>query len=68
MKHFRKELWFNILTRVALVNITDEVQSCTNESSITKGLALVNAMHDTASVLVNEDESGLHSDYVKWLE
>jgi len=68
MKHFRKELWFNIPTRVALVNITDEVRSCIIESSITEGLALVNAMQITASVFINDDESGLHSDHVKWLE
>jgi len=68
MRHFRKELWFNIPTRVALVNITDKIQSCISESKITEGLALVNAMHITASVFINDDESGLHSDYVRWLE
>ncbi len=68
MKHFRKELWFNIPTRVALINITDEVQSCGDESGVTEGLALGNAMHITASVFINDDESGLHEDYVRWLE
>jgi len=68
MKHYRKELWFNTATRVALVNITDKVQACITESGVTEGLALVNAMHITASVFINDDEPGLHGDYVKWLE
>ncbi len=68
MKHFRKELWFEIPTRVALINITDEVQVCIDESGVTEGLALINAMHITASVFINDDESGLHDDYLRWLE
>jgi len=68
MKSFRKELWFNIPTRRGFVNITPEVQSCLRESGIREGLVLVNAMHITASVFINDDESGLHHDYDKWLE
>ena len=58
MKSYRKELWFNVPTRRAFINITSEVQNCLHESGITEGLALVNAMHITASVFINDDESG----------
>ena len=68
MKSYRKELWFNTQTRVALMNITSQVEECLRESGIQEGLVLVNAMHITASVFINDDESGLHSDYKKWLE
>ncbi len=68
MKSYRKELWFNIPGRREFVNITGEVESCLTESGITEGLALVNAMHITASVFINDDERGLHSDYEDWLE
>jgi secondary thiamine-phosphate synthase enzyme len=68
MKNFRKELSFNIPQRRAFVNITSEVEACLQESGIKEGLVLVNAMHITASVFINDDESGLHHDYEKWLE
>ena len=68
MKSYRKELWFNAPSRVAFINITSQIQSCVNDSNITEGLALVNAMHITASVFINDDESGLHHDYEVWLE
>jgi secondary thiamine-phosphate synthase enzyme len=68
MKSYRKELWFNTPTRVALINITPKVNECLRESGIQEGLVLVNAMHITASVFINDDESGLHSDYKRWLE
>jgi len=68
MKSFRKELWFNIPSRRGFVNITPQVEECLRESSITEGFCLVNAMHITASVFINDDESGLHHDYEKWLE
>ena len=68
MKSYRKELWFEIPTRRAFVNITRDVEACLAESAIKEGLALVNAMHITASVFINDDESGLHQDYEKWLE
>ena len=68
MKSFRKELWFNIPSRRGFVNITDEVQECIYESQVTEGLVLVNAMHITASVFINDDEPGLHHDYDIWLE
>lgn len=68
MKSYRKELWFNTQTRVALINITPQVSECLRESGIQEGLLLVNAMHITASVFINDDESGLHSDYKNWLE
>ncbi|MEL3908921.1 MAG: secondary thiamine-phosphate synthase enzyme YjbQ [Treponemataceae bacterium] len=68
MKTFRKELSFNIPARRGLVNITAEVQKAINESGIKEGLALINPMHITASVFINDDESGLHQDYEKWLE
>ena len=68
MKSFRKELWFNTPTRRQLVNITPEVQQCLMESGVKEGLVLVNAMHITSSVFINDDESGLHQDYEVWLE
>ena len=68
MKSYRKELWFDIPTRRAFINITPEVTACLRESGISEGLLLVNAMHITASVFINDDESGLHQDYERWLE
>ncbi len=68
MKTFRQELWFNIPTRAGFVNITREVESILKTSGIREGLCLVNAMHITASVFINDDESGLHHDYMEWLE
>lgn len=68
MKSYRKELWFNIPSRRGFVNITSQVEEALRESAITEGLVLVNAMHITASVFINDDESGLHNDYDKWLE
>ncbi len=68
MKSYRKELWFNINGRRAFINITPEVNECLYKSGIEEGLILVNAMHITASVFINDDESGLHHDYEQWLE
>jgi secondary thiamine-phosphate synthase enzyme len=68
MKSYRKDLWFNVPARRAFINITPQVEECLRESSIMEGLCLVNAMHITASVFINDDESGLHHDYEKWLE
>ena len=68
MKSFRKELWFNLPTRRGFINITSQVEEALRESGIQEGLALVNAMHITASVFINDDEHGLHQDYEKWLE
>lgn len=68
MKSYRKELWFNTPTRMAFKNITSDIESCLRESGIQEGLCLVNAMHITASVFINDDESGLHKDFEKWLE
>jgi secondary thiamine-phosphate synthase enzyme len=68
VKSFRKELTFHTPTRRALLNITPEVESALAESGIREGLCLVNAMHITASVFINDDESGLHEDFEKWLE
>ena len=68
LKSYRKDLWFNIPTRRAFINITPDVEACLRESGVTEGLVLVNAMHITASVFINDDESGLHRDYDKWLE
>jgi secondary thiamine-phosphate synthase enzyme len=68
MKSFRKELWFNIPSRRGFVNITSEVETAIRESEVKEGFVLVNAMHITASVFINDDESGLHNDYDKWLE
>jgi len=68
MKSYRKELWFNVPTRRAFINITSQVEKCLMESGIKEGFVLVNAMHITASVFINDDESGLHEDYERWLE
>lgn len=68
MKSYRKELWFNVPARRGFVNITDEVEACLRESGIREGLLLCNAMHITASVFINDNESGLHADFEKWLE
>jgi secondary thiamine-phosphate synthase enzyme len=68
MNAYRKELWFNIPSRRAFINITSQVEECLRESGIREGLCLVNAMHITASVFINDDESGLHHDYEEWLE
>lgn len=68
MKHYREELWFEVPTRRALINITEQVEECLKKSGIINGLLLCNAMHITASVFINDDESGLHHDYEKWLE
>lgn len=68
MRSYRKELWFDVPARRGFVNITSEVQQCLRESGIREGLALVNAMHITASVFINDDESGLHQDYEAFLE
>ena len=68
MKHFRKELWFETKTRREFINITPEIESCLSESKISEGLLLCNAMHITSSVFINDDESGLHGDFEKWLE
>ncbi len=68
MKSYRKELWFNIPARRGFINITPQVQEAIRESEIQEGLCLVNAMHITASVFINDDESGLHQDYEEWLE
>ena len=68
MRSFRKELWFNVPSRRAFINITPQVEECLRESGVREGMALVNAMHITASVFINDDESGLHQDYEVWLE
>ena len=68
MRHYRKELWFGAATRRAFINITSQVEECLAESGVREGLCLVNAMHITASVFINDDESGLHHDFEKWLE
>lgn len=68
MKTYRKELFFNTKNRVEFINITDQVVKALKESNIKEGLCLVNAMHITASVFINDDEKGLHSDFFKWLE
>ncbi len=68
MKSYRKELWFNLPTRRGFVNITSQVETCLEESCIKEGLILISAMHITASIFINDDESGLHNDYEKWLE
>jgi len=68
MKYYKKELWFNISERVAFINITNQVEEALQESGIKEGLCLINAMHITASVFINDDERGLHEDYKKWLE
>lgn len=68
MKSYHKELWFEIPTRREFRNITSQVEECLGESGIKEGLCLVNAMHITASVFINDDEPGLHHDYEVWLE
>ena len=68
MKSYRKELWFEIPRRRQLLNITHEVEQCLRESGVREGLCLVNAMHISASVFINDDESGLHQDFEVWLE
>ena len=68
MKSYRKELWFHLPQRMAFVNITRDIDTCLKESGVREGLCLVNAMHITASVFINDDEGGLHQDYARWLE
>ena len=68
MRSYRKELWFEVPSRRGLVNITPQVAEALAESGVREGLCLVNAMHITASVFINDDEPGLHHDYEKWLE
>ena len=68
MKSYRKELWFEVPARRGFVNITPQVEECLRASGISEGLVLVNAMHITASVFINDDERGLHHDYEVWLE
>lgn len=68
MKSYRQELWFNIPARLGFQNITPQVQECVRQSGVKEGLVLVNAMHITASVFINDDEPGLHQDYAAWLE
>ena len=68
MKSYRKELWFDLPERRGFVNITSNVNACLRDSGIREGLLLVNAMHITASVFINDDEAGLHFDYEQWLE
>ena len=68
MKSYRKELWFNTPARMHFTNITLDIRKCLDESGIKEGLVLVKAMHITASVFINDDESGLHHDYKEWLE
>ena len=68
MKSYRKELWFEVRKRREFINITRDVREAVSESGVTEGLVLVNAMHITASVFINDDESGLHQDYEDWLE
>ncbi len=68
MKSYRKELWFDVQKRRQFINITSDAEQCLSESGIKEGLLLCNAMHITASVFINDDESGLHADFEKWLE
>ena len=68
MKSYRKELWFHTDKRRAYINITHQVEACIRESGVSEGLVLVNPMHITASVFINDDESGLHHDFERWLE
>ncbi len=68
MKSYRKELWFNTDSRVEFINITSQVGQCLKESGVQEGMVLVNAMHITASVFINDDEGGLHHDFAVWLE
>ena len=68
MKSYRRELWFEVPTRRAFINITPKMEDCLSKSGIEEGLVLVNAMHITASVFINDDESGLHQDFEDFLE
>lgn len=68
MKSYRKELWFETVTRRQLINITPDITDCLRASGISEGLLLCNAMHITASVFINDDEAGLHQDFEQWLE
>ena len=68
MKSYREELWFNVPSRRGFINITPQVNEALRKSGVKEGFVLVNAMHITASVFINDDEGGLHSDYEKWLE
>lgn len=68
MKSFQKEIWYHIPNRMDFVNITQDIENALQESGIQEGICLVNAMHITASVFINDDESGLHEDYKRWLE
>jgi len=68
MKSYKKELWFNIPERVSFINITNQVEETLHESGIKEGLCLINAMHITASVFINDNERGLHEDYKRWME
>jgi len=68
MKSYRKEFWFDVPARRAFINITPEAEQCLRDSGIQEGLMLVNAMHITASIFINDDESGLHHDFDDWLE
>ena len=68
MKSYRKELWFDVPKRRGFLNITPQVEACLLESGVREGLVLVNAMHITASVFINDDEPGLHADFERWLE
>ena len=68
MKSYRKELFFEVPSRRAFINITPQVEEAVRDSGVSEGLVLVNAMHITASVFINDDEHGLHQDYEKWLE
>ena len=68
MKSYREELWFNVPSRRGFLNITPKIDECLRKSGIREGLCLVNAMHITASVFINDDESGLHRDFERWLE
>ena len=68
MKSYRKELWFNVKSRRGFLNITPEIEKCLKDSGIREGFVLANAMHITASVFINDNESGLHEDFEIWLE
>ncbi len=68
MKSLREELWFNVKTRRDYINITPQVEELVRQSGVQEGMCLVNAMHITASVFINDDEGGLHEDYKRWLE
>jgi len=68
MKSYREELWFDHPQRMGFINITNQVDTCLKQSGIREGLCLVNAMHITASVFINDNESGLHADFARWLE